>query len=1121
MNELSIMTVNARGVLGKLPHLQNLIHTHQPDFLFLQETNIKDNYIAQKFTHNLGLSKGIFSLGNFCRGTAILQTSNRWKIIKETTDNTLGRITTATITNKSIEHTLVNIYSPSQRIQRPHFYKDLANRISSVKNNIILAGDFNITLEDRDITGTDIGELRYGREELRTIIESHNLKDSYREINNSTTDTTHKNVGINRSARIDRIYVNKSQTVSYCKHIDSTLEFTDHKAVLTKINSSHNKTKQPSPHWILNDTLLNHPDYIQSIKNTISAYIQEDDEDPQNTWEQLKIACKRVSVIKSVQINRARRDREKELELLIEHEHNQGNQNETHTLNLQTELEEIRQHRYNGAKLRTQFKHIIDEKPTQEYLSLETSIQKSRHIDQINDKHGNLQTEPQDIVNAFYNFYKELYTKEETDSEIQDFYMQFTQKLTDEQRDNLDTELTPQIFKQGLNMMGPHTTPGADGLSTLFYQTFFDDLSPLYMAMIKDNFRKEILTPSQYLGYISLIPKDSDNPLDIQNFRPISLLNLDYKILTKALTIKASQIIAYLIHTDQTSGVKGRNIQQHNHFIRDIISLANDKQTTNLILSLDLTKAFDRVDHTFLHKVLEHCNFGPYFRKWIQIIYKHPVSAILINKTLSDTFTLTRSLRQGDSLSPLLYILTLEPLLTRIRQDKRISGIFIPGGGVQKLLAFADDTNFFPADFRSVKLIFETFKHFGRGSGSEINESKSQALAIGKWESKANDPFRLNYVTEIKIFGIYYKNTRNQNPLTAWKKLVEEIKNLISKLYFKVTSIFGRSVLVNTLVYPKILYHIQTLDAPADTIKEINKCIREFIFKGTFRKIRHSTLIQHKINGGINLQDIETKTKALRIQYIKNIIQNKDTNILAHFYVGTRITNLTPLDNKKPHYFGTLPQFYSTCITNIRQYIEQVHTTKTTKDTYKAIIKTKLTPLHDQIKRARQYGITDFSPIFQNLHIQCTTPIQKQIMYRLLFLNTPLTNPTSTNIPTCKTCRQRKQETEEHIFYECQSIQKTKQSLKKLLNTQLDANVNTDIYKAIFLNLIPPQPHELHLIKLHILAIYRDTLWKVRLENKFSDRNHTPKTILDMFTHKLTHALTKQNQWAAFERMIT
>ena len=142
-------------------------------------------------------------------------------------------------------------------------------------------------------------------------------------------------------------------------------------------------------------------------------------------------------------------------------------------------------------------------------------------------------------------------------------------------------------------------------------------------------------------------------------------------------------------------------------------------------------------------------------------------------------------------------------------------------------------------------------------------------------------------------------------------------------------------------------------------------------------------------------------------------------------------------------------------------------------------------------------------------------------MYRLLFLNTPLTNPTSTNIPTCKTCRQRKQETEEHIFYECQSIQKTKQSLKKLLNTQLDANVNTDIYKAIFLNLIPPQPHELHLIKLHILAIYRDTLWKVRLENKFSDRNHTPKTILDLFTHKLTHALTKQNQWAAFERMIT
>ena len=1114
MNELSILTLNARGVLGKLPNLQNIIHTHKPDFLFLQETNINDNYTAQKFVHKLGLSKGIFSLGKNCKGTAILKTSDRWEIINETSDNTLGRITTATITNKSVEHTLVNIYSPSQRTQRPLFYNDLANRLSSTKN-IILAGDFNITLEDRDIQGTDIGDSRQGREELKTIINSHNLKDSYREIYKSVTDTTHKNIGINRSARIDRIYVHNSQIVTQCKHIDSTLKFTDHKGVLTKINGSNNKTKQPSPHWIFNNTLLDHPDYIQCIKNTISAYKQENDPDPQNTWEQLKIACKRVSIIKSIQINKARRDREKELELLIQQEQDKGNINDTHTLALQTELEEIRQYRYNGAKLRTHLKHIKDEKPTRHYLSIEQAIHKSRQIEQINDKEGNLQTKPQDITNAFYNFYKDLYTAEEIDSDIQDFYMQFTRKLTDEQRDILDTELTPQIFKQGLNLMPRDSTPGPDGLTAPWYQTFFDDLSPLYLAMIKDAFKKEKLTLSQYLGYLTLIPKDSDNPLEITNFRPISLLNLDYKILTKALTIKLSQFIAFLIHTDQTSGVKGRNIQQHIHLIRDIISLSHDKMLNNVIISLDQSKAFDRVSHSFLHKTLEHCNIGPYFRKWIEIIYKHPVSAILINKTLSDTFPVTRSVRQGCSLSPLLYNLTLEPLLTRIRQDKRISGIFIPGGGLQKLLAFADDVNLFPGDFTSIKLIFDTFKHFGKGSGSEINQSKSKALAIGKWENKTNDPFILNYVKEIKIFGINFKNSRNQNPVSTWKKLIDEIQNIITKIYFKETTMFGRSMLVNTLVYPKLLYQIHTIDAPAHIIKQINKCIRDFIFKGTIRNIRHSTLIQEKLNGGINLQDIETKTKALRIQYIKSIIQNKDTNALAHYYIGTRITNFTPLDNRKPHFFGTIPHFYATCINTLRQHKELIHSTKTTKDIYKAIIKTKLTPLHDQIKRARQYGIIDFSSIFKNLHIPCLTPIQKQITYRLLFLNTPL----GIQITRCNTCKERIQETEQHIFSECQSIQTTKQSLQKLLDTDREGDLRTNIHKAIFLNLIPPQSKEALTIKLHILAIYRETLWKVRLETKHSDKNHTNKTILDMFTHKLTHAITEKNQWAAFERM--
>ena len=178
MNELRVMTVNTKGgSRGKLPYYKHLIQTHDLDFLFLQETNISTNYKAQQFLHELGVAKGIFSLGSTFKGTAIILTSNRWEITRHMTDNIGGRIAIAEITNKYTTHTLVNIHAPAIELDRPNFYNTLANTLTGFKN-IILGGDFNITLNDRDIVGTQIGTRRYGRAELQHIIDAHDLKDS-------------------------------------------------------------------------------------------------------------------------------------------------------------------------------------------------------------------------------------------------------------------------------------------------------------------------------------------------------------------------------------------------------------------------------------------------------------------------------------------------------------------------------------------------------------------------------------------------------------------------------------------------------------------------------------------------------------------------------------------------------------------------------------------------------------------------------------------------------------------------------------------------------------------------------------------------------------------------------
>ena len=289
--------MNTRGTNGeyKLRHLTDFIRTHRLDFLFLQETNIATHYNAKTFINNLGLKRGIYSLGTHNNGTFILQTSDRWEITQHTSDNTTGRVTTATITNKNTTYKLVNIYAPQYAHHREQFYEGLIDTLASNTDKLILGGDFNITLDDRDITGTDIGKGRYGRKRLQTIIDAHNLKDSYRVIYPQGTDTTYKNIGIDRAVRIDRIHIYNTCTVTNTTHLEQTLRFTDHKAVITTINESR-QTKRTQP-WKFNNTLLHNEEYTQNIANLLQYKSQNiPTENIKKIWDDLKETIKQITI---------------------------------------------------------------------------------------------------------------------------------------------------------------------------------------------------------------------------------------------------------------------------------------------------------------------------------------------------------------------------------------------------------------------------------------------------------------------------------------------------------------------------------------------------------------------------------------------------------------------------------------------------------------------------------------------------------------------------------------------------------------------------------------------------------------------------------------------------------
>ena len=175
-----------------------------------------------------------------------------------------------------------------------------------------------------------------------------------------------------------------------------------------------------------------------------------------------------------------------------------------------------------------------------------------------------------------------------------------------------------------------------------------------------------------------MICKDPEKSSDLKYWRPISLLCVDYKIISKCLTNRFKKVMGNLVHIDQTAAVLGRSIQDNVHLLRNILDYSCQKNNKFILLSLDQSKAFDRVDHSFMFQVLKKFGFGPHLMKWVGLLYTEIKSVVLVNGYFTDIFEVSRSVRQGCSLSPLLYVFCIEPFACKIRKDSHIKGFKIP-----------------------------------------------------------------------------------------------------------------------------------------------------------------------------------------------------------------------------------------------------------------------------------------------------------------------------------------------------------------------------------------------------------------------------------------------------------
>ena len=421
------------------------------------------------------------------------------------------------------------------------------------------------------------------------------------------------------------------------------------------------------------------------------------------------------------------------------------------------------------------------------------------------------------------------------------------------------------------------------------------------------------LSISQRRGIITLLPKQESSLLDLKNWRPITLLNNDYKIASKAIAKRIEAVLPRLIHTDQTGFIKGRYIGENIRLISDLLEQTKTDKMSGILMSMDFRKAFDTLEWPFMHYALKLYNFGESIRRWIKVFYTDIESTVINNGFSTDWMKPSAGVRQGCPLSPFLFVLTVEFMANKIRQSENVKGISICGNEV-KLSQFADDTNLICSDLKSVENAVSIVIDFGSISGLNLNKEKTKAMWLGESANNRNAPLQLKWVNgPTRFLGVFLSYDKKGNDHQNFVIKIQKLQSNLDIWRSRDLTLFGRVLIIKSLGISPLVYSASNVDVPAGLEDNVKRRLFQFLWKNKRDRIKRTGLYQDYGNGGLRMLDFETMVKALRLAWIPRILKPGFSNwktVPDFFFRKCGGLNFLLTCNYNVKFLENLPKFY-------------------------------------------------------------------------------------------------------------------------------------------------------------------------------------------------------------------
>jgi hypothetical protein len=764
---------------------------------------------------------------------------------------------------------VVNIYSPCSIAGKRKLWSDLLDfKLNNASGEWCLGGDFNSILKSWERRGSSNAGGSTERTEFSQFCDDMEVVD----IPVLGKKFTWFNSDGSAMSRLDRFLLSDGfiSKGGISNQWVGDRDISDH-CPIWLLCSEQNWGPKP---FKFNNCWLQHPDFISFVKNT---------------WESLEIHGKKAFVIKEKlkRLKEALRTWNREvfgvLDLDIDKTVKEMNEIEEQIANGVSDSSNLNskekvklfweQIHYKESLLhqKSRTKWIQDGDSNTRFFH--ANIKGRRRRNKIAKlKKGDVWLEG---VDAIKNEVKDHFSKHFSEVwENRPFLHGITfNSLSSEDNELLLSPFDEEEVKDTIWSCDGNKSPGPDGFNLNFFKACWSILKQDVMAFLREFYDNAFLPKAMTASFLTLVPK-KDHPQDLFDYRPICLIGSLYKILSKLLANRLKRVLGKLISKCQSAFLPQRQILDGVVVLNEILDLAKRRRDECLLFKVDFERAYDTVSWHFLERMMLKMGFAEVWVKWIRACIFESSMSVLVNGSPTLDFKVGRGLRQGDPLSPFLFLIVAEGLtgmMTKAVEIGKFKGYHINQDTQFQILQFADDTIILgEGSWNNIWTIKSLLRGFELVSGLKINfvKSKLYGLNIENRFLEAGASFLscLSDVVPFKFLGIPVG--ANPRRRTTWQPVIDTMSKRLNLWSSRHLSYGGRITLINSVLASIPLYFFSFFKAPCCVLKQLVRIQRNFLWGGGIEDkklcwIKWDQICLPKAQGGLGVKNLALFNKAL------------------------------------------------------------------------------------------------------------------------------------------------------------------------------------------------------------------------------------------------------------------